>query len=173
MKNTASIQSTAGTYGVILGVFGIALLILTYVLNLQESNLYLSIASILITVFIYFYGIKNYKQDNNGFLKLGQALKVGLAIAAIGGLIGAIYAFVHYSFIYPEFQEIALETSKTAMMESQPNMSDEQMNQALEMSKMFTTPFWMATMSLIGTLFMGFIISLILGLVMKKDNPVH
>ena len=103
-------------------------------------------------------------------LTLGDAIKVGLAIAVIGGVISAVYSYIHYSYVYPEFIEMTLDEARLQIAERSPNMSEEQIEQTLEVSKMFTSPIFFSLMSVVGSLFFGIIISLIAGLVMKKEN---
>ncbi|MCB0444103.1 MAG: DUF4199 domain-containing protein [Gelidibacter sp.] len=164
-----SIKPIAYSYGLYLALVSIVMLVIMYVANIQKSWP-LSIISILLTVLVFVYGIKAYKQKNNGFLSLGDAIKVGLAIAVIGGIIAAIYSYIHYSYIYPEFVEITKDQARTQMLNSNPDMTEAQIEQAMKISGMFTTPLFFSFMSVIGSLFMGLIISLIAGLVMKKEN---
>ncbi|WP_121665726.1 DUF4199 domain-containing protein [Mesonia aquimarina] len=171
MENTPSIKNIAFTYGIGIGLLGILQLVLMYVLNLQQDNYLFGAILFIISIIIYVFGIKDFKAKNNGYLSLTQALKLGLAIAAIGGVIGALYSFIHYNYIYPEFIDIQIENAEKAMRENQPSMTEEQINQALTMSRKFTNPFVLSTFALIGTLFFGFLISLVAGLIMKKNDP--
>ena len=164
-----SIKPIAYTYGLFLALISIAMLVIMYVGNIQKSWI-LSILSMVLTVVVFVYGIKTYKQKNNGFLTLGDAIKVGLAIAVIGGVISAVYSYIHYSYVYPEFIEMTLDEARLQIAERSPNMSEEQIEQTLEVSKMFTSPIFFSLMSVVGSLFFGIIISLIAGLVMKKEN---
>ena len=56
-------------------------------------------------------------------------------------------------------------------MTANNNMSNAQIESAMEMTNIFTSPFAMATSFLLITLFTGFIISLIIGAIMKKQDP--
>lgn len=164
-----SIKPIAYTYGLYLALVSIAMAVAMYVLNVQKSWA-LSIISTVLTVAILVYAIKVYKQKNNGFLSLGDAIKVGLAVSVIGGIIGAVYAYVHYTYIYPEFIDMTLDQTRIQISESNPNMSEEQIEQAVGYTKMFTSPIFFSLMSVIGSLFFGIIVSLIAGLIMKKEN---
>lgn len=172
MENSSvSVKSTALSYGTLLGILGIALLVLIYVLNLNQNSYLISGSSFALSALIYTLGIKDYRSKLNGYITLSESLKAGMAIAVIGGLIGSIYAFIHYSFVYPEFIEMTLADAKRQMVENQPNMTEEQMQQALSFTKKLSTPFFLATFSLLGTLFFGFIISLVAGIFLKRKDP--
>ena len=165
-----SIKPMAYTFGLYLGLLTIVGLVVQYVLGL-ERNWVLSAVSIILTIVIYYYGIKAYKESNSNYLSIKQAIKVGLAMAVIGGLIGAIYAYLHYSFIQPEFIEGIRDQAYNDMTSGNQNMSEEQLETATSMMNIFTSAFFLATMTLIFSMFFGLIISLITGAVMKKDNP--
>ncbi|NNC45812.1 MAG: DUF4199 domain-containing protein [Winogradskyella sp.] len=170
MENQSpSIKSIAYTYGLYLALVSVAGLIVMYVLSLQKSWT-ISIISFALTVLILVYGIKAYKHANGGLLSVGKAIKVGLAIAVVGVILSAIYSYVHYSFIYPEFIDMTKEAAYEQMMTQNPNLTDEQANQAMEMQGMFMNAGFFSLMSILGSLFFGLIISLIAGLIMRKDE---
>lgn len=168
-NNTTSIKPFAYNYGLYLGALSIIMLVIMYIFEIDKSWP-LSITSIALTITIYILALKAFKNTNNGQLKLGQAMKLGLAIAVIGGLVSAIYSYVHYTMIYPEFIENIRDESVKQMLERSPDMTNEQIEQASKINNMFTSPFAMSTFSLIGSLFFGIIISLIAGLIMKSDD---
>ena len=74
------------------------------------------------------------------------------------------------NFIEPEFLTNTLAGTEQKMLEQNPNMSDEQIEQALSITKKMMSPMIMIAMALIWTLFVGFIISLISGLILKKSD---
>lgn len=166
---TAPIKPIAYKYGLFSALISILVLVIMYVMNIDKSWI-LSGFSIIAGILIFVFGIREYKLSNANILSIGQAIKVGLAIAVIGGVISAIYSYVHYAFIYPEFIEMQKETAYEKMMEQNPNMTQEQVEQAMNISGMFLTPGFMSIMSVLGSLFFGLIISLITGLIMRSND---
>lgn len=166
----SSLKQIAINYGLLLALVSILVLVIMFVMN-TTNNWVLSIASFAITIYLLFAAIKAYRTGNGGFLKLGEALKVGLATAAIAGVVAAVYAYLHYSFVYPEYINVIMDEARESMASQSQGMTEEQIEQALQFTKGFTSPFMMATFSLIGSLFFGFIISLFSGLILKRDNP--
>ncbi len=164
-----SIKPIAYSYGLYLALVSIIILVIMYAANL-EKNWTLSIASSVASIVVFVYGIKAYKHMNAGFLSLSDAIKVGLAIAVIGGLIAGIYAYVHYSFIYPEFIETAKEQAYIQLTEQNPGMNADQVSKAMEINNMFMNPMFFSFSTVIGSLIFGLIVSLIAGLVMKKED---
>lgn len=166
-QHTASLKPIAYSYGLYSALLSVVALIITYVLNIDKSWI-LSGVSIIGTILIFVYGIKAFKIANGNVLSLGQAIKVGLAIAVIAGVITAIYSYFHYEFIYPEFIDIRTEEAYAQMVSQ--NMSQEQIDQSMELTKMFMNSSFFSLSSLIGSLIFGLITSLIAGLIMKNDK---
>lgn len=167
-----SFKQIVTTHGVYLALVSIILLVIMYITNTTQNWVY-SLGGFALTVLIMVYAIKTFKQHNENYLTLGEGLKVGMATAAIGGVLAAFYAYLHYSFIYPEYIDAVLEEARMQMAEQSQGMTDEQMDQAIGFTETFTSPFMMATFSLIGSLFFGFIISLFASLIMKRERPVE
>ena len=117
------------------------------------------------------YGIKTCKAGNENYLSLGEALKTGLAIALVAGIIGSIFSYLFITVIEPEFAVNMLEASRVKLIDDNPNMTQEQMDMTLAMTEKFMSPGIMVAFSIIGSLFIGFIVSLIAGLIMKNSRP--
>ncbi|MDN3723768.1 DUF4199 domain-containing protein [Aequorivita sp. SDUM287046] len=173
MENqTTSIKKIALNYGVLLAMLSIVLQVISYVLDVHiDRPWWLSVVQLLISISVIVYGIKAYKIANAGYLTLSQALKVGLAISLIAGIIAVVFNFIFMNYIEPDFVQKTLDFSREKMIEDYPNMSQEQIENSLEISAKFMTPWIMSAFAIIATLFFGFIISLFAGLVMKKNPP--
>lgn len=159
-------------YGVLLGILSVLMGVIMYVTNayLNPSWIFGTI-SFLITVVVISLAIRAYKTENEGFLGLGEALKVGIGVAVIGGIIGAIWMFLLMNYIEPEYASQLAEVQREAIMETNPNMTEAQLETAMEFNAKFSSPYLLLAFSLIGSLFMGLVISLIAGLIMKNKNP--
>ena len=155
-----------------LGLASIALSVVTYVMGVHlERPWWASVIGIIIMAALIVYGLKAFKQDNEGFLSLGEAIKVGLAISVIAGILGAVYNYVFVTVIEPDFVAQMMEITREQMIEQNPTMTEEQMEMGLSITEKFMSPGIMSAMAIIFTLFLGFIISLISGLIMKQNRP--
>jgi hypothetical protein len=160
-------------YGLILGVLSILTAVANYAFgNVFEPHWSISIISILISLVVIVLGLKALKESNNGFLSLGESLKTGLGIALISGIIYVIYFFAFTNFIEPDYFTNLADFQEATMIESYPNWSDEQLEASLEMAQKFSGFGMIAAITMIMSLFFGFIISLIAGLIMKKTEEV-
>ncbi|APG59731.1 DUF4199 domain-containing protein [Christiangramia salexigens] len=171
MENSPSVKSIAYTYGVLMAAYSILVLVLVYVFNFDQQSWVVGGINALVSIVLFTLAIKSYKTKNSNYLSIKEALKVGLATALIAGLISAIYVYVHYNFVYPEFLDLMREKAYSDMLDS--GMEEKQITQAMEMSSFTTTPWFFATMTIVSSLFFGFLISLIVGLILKKENPAH
>jgi len=135
----------------------------------QESAV--GIISIIITIAIIVLGQYNFRKENEGFLSLGEALKLGVGIALISSIIGVTYQVLLVTVIDPDTIPKMLEIAKNQLYDTNPEMSQEQLDQMLEMQSKFISPNMMVAFGLIGGLFIGFVISMITGLILKRNRP--
>ncbi len=158
-------------YGLILGIISILISVVMYVMNLYIEKSWIGgVLSFIAMIIIIVYGINEYKKSNGGFLSLGQALKIGVGIALIAGILGTIYQLIFMNVIEPDFMEKMQQMQYDQMIENNPNMTQEQIDMAMEMGRKFSSPWITSAISIVASLFFGLIISLIAGLIMKKEN---
>ncbi|PIE49299.1 MAG: DUF4199 domain-containing protein [Flavobacteriales bacterium] len=169
MENqTKSSNNIAVNYGVYLGMASVIISLIIYAMGkTYEQNWIITLINILTIVVFVILGIKKFKENNNGYLVLSQGLKTGIAVALIGAIIGIIYILIFVNFIEPGYTENVLEISRQKMMEN-PNLSEEQIDNAIEIQKNFSSPWFIAAVGLLWSLFIGFITSLIASLVMQQ-----
>lgn len=169
---TDSLKKIALNYGVLLALLSIVLQVISYVLDVHiDRPWWLTVLQLFISVGVIVYGIKAFKTGNAGFLSISQSLKTGLAISLIAGIIGVIFNYIFMNYIDPDFIQKTLDFSRQQMIESYPNMTQEQIDNSLEISAKFMSPMIMSAIAILATLFFGFIISLIAGFVMKNNPP--
>ncbi len=161
-------------YGLMLGFASILMSIANYAMGMHfEPHWASSLLSFLIMTGLICYAIYLFKKSNEGFLSVGQGIKLGVGIALVGSIISVIYTLIFVSYIEPDFANQMVVFQEQKMIESYPNMSDEQLENAMNMTKKFTTPTMIATMGIAMSLIFGLIISLVASLIMKKsqENP--
>lgn len=168
-----SVKKIALNYGVLWGLGSIAIGVITYVTNTyMERPWWASVLGFAVMILAIVFGLRTFMKENGGYMGLGEALKSGMAITLVAAIIGAIWTYVFITVIETDFIDKIMENAQVQMVESQPDMSQEQMDAAMEMTRNFTQPWIIVTIGLLGTLFLGFITSLIAGLIMKRPNPM-
>lgn len=172
MENkTSSIKNIALNYGLTLGFTTILISVVTYIIDMPLETGWISgLLGIIVMIALIVLGIKKYREGNDGYISLTQALKVGIAVALIGGIIGSIYQLVFLSYIDPEYLSRVQELQIEQAVEKNPEMSSDQIQMMRDMGSKFSSPWISFAGALIGNLLFGFIFALIGGLILKKDK---
>jgi amino acid transporter len=160
------------TYGLILGGVSVIFQLMLFFLDMHyQQPPAVGIVSIVIMIGILVYAFIQYKKQNEGFLSLSEALKIGLGISLISAIVGIVYSMVLTEVIDPSTMQKSLDFQFETMRAENPEMTQDQINMARDMAEKFSGPFIRSAFQLIGALFIGFIISLIGGLIVKKSRP--
>jgi hypothetical protein len=160
----------AMNYGVILGVIMILIGVITYVTGMAlEGKQWPQWLYYIIFPVVIFYAISQFKKQNANVLSLGQAIKLGLVIAAISAIVYAIYILIFSYIIDPEFMGQMKEVVRDKMLEA-PNATQEMVDQQMKVAEMFMSPLVGSALWIGLSMFFGLIWSLIGGLVMKKEQ---
>lgn len=128
-------------------------------------------AMVLSLLFVYF-GIKHYRdKENGGVVTLGRAIGIGMLIAVFAGIGVAIFDYLYTTQINPEFATEYLEQSLARM---EKTLSPEEFKiQSAELTKQMTEyggSGFMAFMMFSSVMIIGFIMSLISGLILQRKN---
>ena len=157
-------------YGVILGLVMVVISVLTYVTGLAIKGAQWPTAIYyLVFPIVIFYAISQYKKRNGNLLSLSDALKVGVLIGIISAIVFVIYSLIFNYIIDPEFINEMIAVAKDKMIEENPDMTQEMIDQGMKFVEMFANPglmgaFWVAMSGIFGLIY-----ALIGGLVMKKE----
>ena len=166
-----SAKSIMLNYGLMLGFVSIIVALVNYVFgDLYKPHWILIVVSLLLSTAVIVLGIKKLKELNGGFLSVGQAIKIGLGITLISGLIYAVYLAVFFNFIEPAYFENVAAVQEQTIIENYPNLTDEQLEGAIKNTAMFNSTGANVTMSIMFSLFFGLVVSLIAGLIMKRSQ---
>ncbi|MEW4923327.1 DUF4199 domain-containing protein [Algibacter sp. 2305UL17-15] len=126
-------------------------------------------AMVLSLLFVYF-GIKHYRDKvNNGKVSLGKAIAIGMLIALFSAIGVAVFDYIYTSYINPDFASQYLEYSVKKMSET---LSAEDLKvkttELTQQMKDYGSPGFMAFMMFASVIILGFIISLISGLILQR-----
>ena len=146
----------------ILIVFGLVLYFTDQYMNKTLS--YIQYAIILGGII---WGCTTYSNQLNNNVTFGNLFAHGFKITAVFTVILVVYTILSLKVLFPEMADKILEQT-TAELEKQ-NMSEEQIDQAMSITKKFFVPFAIGGV-LVGYMFIGAISSL-LGAAIAKKNP--
>lgn len=167
-------QPTTGKYalnfGLLAGGVGVVFAVMLYTMDMHyERGWGVQGTQIAILAAGIIFGIIQFKKANLSFLTLSEALKLGAGIGLIAALLGIAYFLILSNVIEPDYMDKAFEIGKQQAMEDNPKITEEQMDQGIEMQKKFA---WVSyPIIIIMNIVIGLVVGLIGGLIMKKQNP--
>lgn len=165
-------KNLALTYGGLLGLFSILLSVIVYSLgSFMEKPLWSTLAITFVGFGITYYAILQYRSKLGGFISLGQAMKLGIAVSVISGIIAVLSNHVFITYLEPDTIDQMLEAARMKFEEQ--GLADDQIEMGLSMSKKFMSPFMMAATGVLASIFTGAIYSLICGLILQKKDPAN
>ena len=146
-----------GFYGLIVGFIIFFIHLFFGIDNLDYStNEILGYLSIFLSLSFIFFGIKHYRdKENDGFISLGKAIQIGVLIAFLVGLGIAFADFIYTIFIDPSFFA---------------NYEQQLIDQGKEDEIVKMTSTTAALFMLILVTIIGFIISLISGIILQRKK---
>ena len=169
MENQINSKNIALNYGLYLALTSIFIHLILYATGSLLEYSWISGTGGFVAMIVFItLGIKKYKINNNGFLSFGEALKIGVGIAVISAIISIIYTLIFTNFIDPDLLNRTIELQKQKWLDT--GMSEEQIENSIEMAKKFQNPAITSAFSIIVQAFFGFIISAVVGAIMKKDK---
>lgn len=155
--------------GVVIALIGIVLNVIGYMAKLDQESWFRWISTI-ITCGGVIWACISYANQMDGRVSFGNVFAHGFKTSVVIALISVIYFVLAITVLFPEMKDKALDIARQKMEEG-GKMSDEQINQGLEMTKKFFTPITIGAI-LLGTLIFGAIASLI-GAAVAKKKPVN
>jgi len=134
----ASLKSTMITYGLILGGVSVIFQLMLFFLDMHyQQPPAVGIVSIVIIIGILVFAFIQYKKQNEGFLSLSEALKIGLGISLISAIVGIVYSMVLTEVIDPSTMQKSLDFQFETMRAENPEMTQDQINMARDMAEKF------------------------------------
>jgi hypothetical protein len=163
----------AMTYGLYLGVVLIVLSLIYYLLDVFTESWTGYISYIILLIGILFSQIK-YRDDHlGGYITFGQSFSTGFLTGLFAAILTAIFSYFFMSYLGEDFIETLLEKTMTEL-ESNPNLTDEQIDQTMNMTRKFMTPGIMTAFSFFGSAIVALILSLIAAIFTKRaDNSLE
>jgi len=163
-----SVKSVAIKYGLINGFLSI-IFFLAIDLAGQAGNQSLSWFSIIISGAVIYFAQREFLSGGDTFMSYGQGLGIGTLLSLVNGLISGLFTYLYVSFVNTAFIDAIRE--KSLMDLEQQGLSDAQIDQAMKFTESFTTPIALSIVGIISSVFLGFIISLIISAITKKNRP--
>ena len=165
-----TVKSVGMKWGLILGVVLIGYSLIVQMAGLI-GNQAVSWVSYIFMVGVIYMAQKAFKEEGDGFMSYGKGLGLGMLVLLISSVISSGFMYINMKFIDTTIIETIKEKQYDQMVEK--GMPEEQIDAAIEMSASFMTPEFITIMAIIGTLFIGFILTLIITAITKNANPAE
>ncbi|WP_116769345.1 DUF4199 domain-containing protein [Maribacter litoralis] len=159
-------------YGLLTGVIGVIFGIMLFAMDMHyEQGAATQITQTLILAAGIIFAIVQFKKASGGFLTISESLKVGAGVALIAAIVGLLYFFILSNVIEPGYLDKVYEIGKIKTMADNPSLTEEQVDQGIEMQKGFA---WiMYPVGLVINVLIGLFFSLITGLILKKEEAAY
>jgi len=163
----------AMNYGAVLGLCLALIALILWVLGVDEQQSAIpSILNNLVIIGFLFYAISYYRDNvNSGYIAYSESLKLGTSVAFFSSVIMAFYTFVYITYLNADMLSNILEMTEQAVLQSNPEISEEELDLALEMTAKLTQPHWIMVMGILGGTFMGFFYSALISFFLKSPDP--
>lgn len=153
-------------YGLILSGATIAYSLIINATSYNLENWASMLSFIFVPIFL-FIAIKKGQIAKNNF-SFGSSFGTGFKTTLVAAILIPIFTFVYISYINPDFIQLVLEKIENDLYAR--NFSEEQIEAAIDMQKMFMTPGIMTFFNFISYIFVGSIVSLIIAAIVKKSE---
>ncbi len=166
-----SLNKNALNYGLILGAVLIVLSLIIYIFDLYENNFVSSFLSDVIIIIVIILGTKSYRDKQlNGFITYGKSFTSGLLIGFFASIVLAIFTFLFYKYFAPDVINHLSDIAQQKLIDKMPEITDEQLDQAMAIKQKFMNPGWMSFMTIVGTTLWALVFSLIISAFLKKED---
>lgn len=169
------VAKIALNYGLIFGLILIVEFVTGYLLGAQATKeksyaVIMGIFNYIILPFTFaFLAGKKFKELNGGYITFGESIKVGVAVAVIAAIISGIFSGI-FNVLVPEYMEETLKKAEEEMAKN-PQMKAADVKMAMKMTKAFMQPYIVIPIAIVINAFIGLINSLVVGAIIKKENP--
>ncbi|TDH27063.1 DUF4199 domain-containing protein [Segetibacter sp. 3557_3] len=109
----------------------------------------------------------SYANQMNNNVSFGNVFAHGFKTTAVTTVIVIIYSVIAFKFLFPDMMDMAMEKTRETLAEK--NMTDEQADQAISMTKKFFVPFMIA--GILFAFMIAGVISSLIGAGIAKKNP--
>lgn len=170
-ENNKSAVMPSLTYGIYLGFALIIFSLILFLLEVEFDSKLTWISYLIMAAGLFWAMISFRDKHNGGFASYGKAFGTGFWTGLFAAIVSAIFTYFYVIYIDAGLIDQILLQAEEAILETNPNMSDEQLEQALSMTEMFTSPVMMTVWAFVGNLVGATLLSLIIAIFAKREDP--
>ena len=165
-----SVSSNAVMYGALVAGVGIVYSLILYILDLS-MNKWLGNVSFLFYIGGMIWGTLQYRKNSLGdYMSYSQAVSCAFQIGFYTAIMLAVYTFIFFNFIDPGMIDKILATTREQIVAKNPQLSEDQVDKAVAISRYFTNSYVLPIMSLFMSAIFSIILALIIAIFIKKED---
>jgi hypothetical protein len=166
---TVTTRSVGIRFGLIGSLISIAYFLILNVSGIDMTSGFWNWFGYAITLALLVLAHKQFKDKGDGFMSYGQGMGITFWMGLVSGLISSVFTYLYIKFIDTGFIEMVKQRQIEALHEQ--GMSEQQIDQAMKITSMLTTPEGMFLSMLIGSIIIALIIGLFVTIFTQKRNP--
>ena len=167
-EEIVTVGGTARKWGIYLALISIVYFIIIQFAGLAGNNAANWVGAIS-TIVIIVMAHREFKNEGTGFMSYKQGLGIGTLISVWSAVISSVFTWIYIKFVDDSMLTIIRDQQIEQMEER--GMSEAQIEQGLEMSSAFMGPTAILIFGILGGVFIGFILSLIISAITRNDDP--
>ena len=172
LESKVTVKSTVLNYGLIMGGLTVAFTFMLFLMDMHYQNSSIQQwTGLLIMAGSIVFGQLAFKKMNEGFISLGEGMKIGIGVTALGSAIGIAYGIFQGSVLDPDTMTKAMDYAIEQAIQQNPEIGDEIVGAMEEAFEFFANPLISSSIGMAVSLFFGALISLLTGLALKKNRP--
>jgi len=155
------------TYGLPLGLFFIALTIISYLLDI-DTHQWLGYVTWIVMLVAAVYSIVDVRKKLGGYISFSFGFKVAFITLFTASVISSIYFFIHVQLVHPNYVDALIEAQRTEMINQ--GISPETVERALSASSTFNSPAVFIPIGIITNAVVAAVISALTAVVIKREE---
>lgn len=157
-------------YGVYLGVALIIVALIFYILGFYGEQWTGYVSYVVMLAGVVFASITYRNKYLGGLITYGQSFSAGFLTGLFAAIITSIFSFVFITYLGEEYLATQLEIAEETILESRPDISDDELDMALNITKNMMKPWWLSMIVFLSSAFFSLIFALIASIFIKKED---
>ncbi|WP_298546074.1 DUF4199 domain-containing protein [uncultured Aquimarina sp.] len=155
-------------------IYGTGIIIFKFLIylngNYTKQNSFHVTILLLITASSIFGGMVMFKKTNDNYISLGEALKIGIGIAILGGLLAILWNLLLIKVIDPNIITQLEEKNIKHIIDSGSDFTQENIEKQIAITRKYTSPLIQIGSAITENLLLGIVFGLIGGLIIRKKR---
>jgi Protein of unknown function (DUF4199) len=167
-------MSTTLLYALVMAIAQIVVTLLQFFLGYQtdkiSSGTWFGFMPLVVSIVVLILGIKAVREEQDGkYLTYGKGVGTGVLISLYSSLIVAVYSYIHFTYVNPNFADYMIEVSRAKWAAA--GMSESSMEGAEKFTRTIFKPIVQSVFGLLLGVLFGTILSVIIAAFLKRNPP--